>query len=338
MISIVVPVYNVEKYIDDCIRSIVNQTYQAIEIIIVDDGSTDRSGSKCDEWAKFDNRIIVFHKNNGGLMSAWKYGVNKSNGNYIGFVDSDDWVDPNMYEKLLHRIQSTQSDMALCGLTKNFENGKPDEKETILLKKTLYDRADILNDIYPIAICSGQIPSRGISPNRVTKLYKRELILNILKDCPDDVSIGEDLVSTISAITQCNKLCLVNNFYPYHYRINSMSIIQKYSDLKYEKVKNLNKALTAISVKNNHVFSEQIANDYVELIFKIIEEEILFSKYSYSKIKRDIKREMASDVFRTSRKKLNNHKTNKKIRLYLILSKLHLWGIMILIRKLHKIK
>ena len=80
MISIIVPIYNVEKYIDECIKSIVNQTYQELEIIIVNDGSTDNSGKICDEWAKKDSRIHVFHKNNGGLMSAWKYGVNKSSG------------------------------------------------------------------------------------------------------------------------------------------------------------------------------------------------------------------------------------------------------------------
>lgn len=97
MISIIVPVYNVEKYIIECVRSLVNQTYTDIEIVLVDDGSTDMSGKICDELCQKDERIRVFHKANGGLMSAWKYGVLKSSGQYIGFVDSDDWVDSDMY-------------------------------------------------------------------------------------------------------------------------------------------------------------------------------------------------------------------------------------------------
>ncbi|WP_051209955.1 glycosyltransferase [Gelidibacter mesophilus] len=101
LISIIVPVYNVEKFIDRCIQSILNQTYKNLEIILINDGSTDESGSICDQYALKDNRVVVYHIVNGGSSIARNLGLKKSRGEYIGFVDSDDWVKPNMFNELL---------------------------------------------------------------------------------------------------------------------------------------------------------------------------------------------------------------------------------------------
>ena len=129
-ISIIVPVYNVEKYLDKCLQTIVGQTYSDLEIILVNDGSTDNSGTKCDDWAKRDNRIKVFHKNNGGLMSAWKYGFEKATGYYIGFVDSDDWIDFNMFEVLLMASIDNEAELVVCNFIN--ENESPYPQETLL--------------------------------------------------------------------------------------------------------------------------------------------------------------------------------------------------------------
>ena len=116
LISIIVPVYNVEKYLEKCVNSIVNQTYKNLEIILVDDGATDSSGKLCDELAKIDNRIKVYHKENGGLSDARNYGVERATGDYIGFVDSDDYIDAEMYEKLYEAIKKENADVAECNL------------------------------------------------------------------------------------------------------------------------------------------------------------------------------------------------------------------------------
>ncbi|VTX69886.1 glycosyltransferase family 2 protein [Gemella haemolysans] len=115
-ISVIVPVYNVEKYLEKCVNSIVNQTYKNLEIILVDDGATDNSGKLCDELAKIDNRIKVYHKENGGLSDARNYGVERATGDYIGFVDSDDYIDAEMYEKLYEAIKKENADVAECNL------------------------------------------------------------------------------------------------------------------------------------------------------------------------------------------------------------------------------
>ncbi len=115
LITVIVPVYKVEKYLPRCIESIINQTYQNLEIILVDDGSPDNSGKICDEYAKKDNRIKVIHKDNGGQATARNAALDIANGEYIGFVDSDDWIFEDMYEYLYGAIDTYNADIAVCG-------------------------------------------------------------------------------------------------------------------------------------------------------------------------------------------------------------------------------
>ena len=122
LISIIVPVYKVEKYLDKCVESIVEQTYKNLEIILVDDGSPDNCSAMCDEWAQKDSRIKVIHKENGGLSSARNAGLDACTGDYIGFVDSDDWIEPDMYEYLLNISMKNNADVSRCEFVIEAEN------------------------------------------------------------------------------------------------------------------------------------------------------------------------------------------------------------------------
>lgn len=113
IISIIIPVYKVEQYLDECVMSVINQTYKNLEIILVDDGSPDSCPKKCDEWAARDSRIKVLHKKNGGLSSARNAGLAVATGEYIGFIDSDDYVDTAMYEDLMHIIKQNENIMVV---------------------------------------------------------------------------------------------------------------------------------------------------------------------------------------------------------------------------------
>lgn len=115
-ISVIVPVYKTEKYLRKCVGSITAQTYDELEIILVDDGSPDRSGAICDELAKADSRIKVIHKTNGGLSSARNVGIDAATGDYLGFVDSDDWIEPEMFEVLLNRLLLSDADISCCNI------------------------------------------------------------------------------------------------------------------------------------------------------------------------------------------------------------------------------
>lgn len=130
LISVIVPVYKVEPYLDRCVQSIVDQTYRNLEIILVDDGSPDNCGAMCDAWAEKDSRIKVVHKANGGLSDARNAGLAVAAGQYIAFVDSDDWVAPEMYQLLLDRLVDDHSDISACGVEMVYENGTPSQSLT----------------------------------------------------------------------------------------------------------------------------------------------------------------------------------------------------------------
>ena len=144
----IVPVYNVEPYIHQCIDSIINQTYKDLEILLIDDGSPDNCGAICDEYAKQDSRIRVFHTENRGLSAARNLGLKEAKGEYIGFVDSDDWVEPYMYEKLLEAIQENETDISICGYCKEADSAT----ETIQHSKTVLTRKQALSALLDLKI------------------------------------------------------------------------------------------------------------------------------------------------------------------------------------------
>ena len=135
LISVIIPVYKVEKYLDKCVESVVNQTYKNLEIILVDDGSPDGCPAMCDEWAKKDSRIKVIHKANEGVAIARNAGMDNAQGEYITFVDSDDYIDETMYEKLLNKAKEENADMTLCKFFEVDENGNTRKINEVNLTK-----------------------------------------------------------------------------------------------------------------------------------------------------------------------------------------------------------
>lgn len=124
-ISIIVPVYNVEKYLEKCVRSILAQTFTDFELILVDDGSPDSSGAMCDQFAEQDQRVKVIHKENGGLSDARNAGIEIATGEYLGFVDSDDYIADDMYELLYTNIVKEDADLSICGIYDVYEGKEP---------------------------------------------------------------------------------------------------------------------------------------------------------------------------------------------------------------------
>ena len=150
LVSVVVPVYKVELYLKRCVESIQNQTLTDIEIILVDDGSPDRCGTMCDEYALRDTRIKVIHKENGGLSSARNAGVRAATGQYIGYVDSDDYIEPDMYEKMYACIEQHSVDFVMADYWRI--KGQARTKVTLDIREGLYTKQDIIREIYPMLI------------------------------------------------------------------------------------------------------------------------------------------------------------------------------------------
>lgn len=134
MISIIVPIYNVEKYLSRCIESILNQTYKNIELILVDDGSPDNSPQICDHYANTDDRVCVIHQSNAGVSAARNAGLKIAKGQYIGFVDPDDWITFDMYEGMLEAIEKNRVDLVICGYDYYDEDGNIDEKRRYVVQ------------------------------------------------------------------------------------------------------------------------------------------------------------------------------------------------------------
>lgn len=169
LISVIVPIYNVEKYLQKCVDSIINQTYKNLEIILVDDGSPDNCPKMCDDYAEKDSRIKVVHKENGGLSDARNVGMEVATGEYVSFIDSDDYISLDFYETLLETIVDNDSDIVECGVVKFYENEKFD-KYNDDLKVTNYDTVDALD---------GLISESPFKQHVWNKLYKSSVALDI---------------------------------------------------------------------------------------------------------------------------------------------------------------
>ncbi len=154
-ISVIVPVYNVEKYLNKCVESIVNQTYKNLEIILIDDGSPDKCPMICDEWAEKDDRIKVIHKENGGVSSARNAGLDLSSGDFIGFVDADDFVKENMYSCLIDDLIKHQSDISMCSINFLDENGNIFKSDYALDSANFIEENcnKLINEMYKTCYC-----------------------------------------------------------------------------------------------------------------------------------------------------------------------------------------
>ncbi len=196
-ISVIIPVYNIEQYLDKCIESVVNQTYKNLEIILVDDGSTDKSGVICDEWKEKDERIIVIHKENGGVASARNVGLTYVTGDYIAWIDSDDWIERNVYEIIIREMLKYNCDISVIKYTQ--ENSAVNNS---IIESVLYDNNTALQNLL----------RNRITPFLWDKIYKSSLFKNI-----NFVGqIGEDSFANYEIFKKATKICDIN-YTGYHW-------------------------------------------------------------------------------------------------------------------------
>lgn len=303
-ISVIVPVYNVEDLLPRCIDSILAQTKKNIEIILVDDGAKDSSGSICDEYAKKDPRIQVVHKSNGGLTSAWKAGAMVATGSYLGFVDSDDWIDADMYERMWESAVKHDSDVVVCGLVFDYEDSSiPKRNEISGFEKEYYGRNE-LEALFPTLINDGRFFGRMLQPARVTKLYRKELVKNNMSLCKEEVSVGEDMQLTLPALIDAKSMSVVKDFYPYHYWFNQKSMTGKYDPRYLDKIKIMANRMKEISrEKGAFDFVPQITNDFLGLVVIGLKNGVIRNtegkKAAIELIKRYCKDEMVEEALRT---------------------------------------
>ncbi len=245
LISIIVPVYNVEQYLKECLDSLISQTYKNIEIIIVDDGSTDKSGTICDKYAKKDNRIKVVHKENGGVSSARNTGISIANGEYITFVDSDDYIYKDAIYNLYDSCINSNSDMAIGGV-KDFKDGKI--VCTSLKKNKILNTEEALKYFFN---------EKYFKCTVWAKIYKKSLMVNERFD--ENIKLIEDFEFSYRIMKKVNKVALNTCTYVYAYRIRNNSLMRQKYNKKFENEIDLSeKVLEDVSkiypsLKNNAI-------------------------------------------------------------------------------------
>ncbi|WP_340002301.1 glycosyltransferase [Oceanobacillus sp. FSL K6-0127] len=298
MVSIIIPVYNAEKYLENCIESILNQSYKNLEIILVNDGSTDNSGEICDLYAKDNKKIKVIHQHNSGPSVARNKGILAAKGDLIQFVDSDDSLETDMTGTLVESLDK-QSQLVICG----YNTIEQYNSQFVVLQKIpsifgVYNKENFLENF-------GRLFNDGQISSPCNKLYKAQIILKNKLFFMEDMNIGEDLMFNLKYIKEIDSVSLVNKpLYNYLKYNNTFSLTGSYKNKYFETQKFLFSVLKNFLIENNNYKGEN--SNYLELTFtsRIIGSlnNLLHNNniYSPKSIKKEIKEIISQDSVRNN--------------------------------------
>lgn len=276
-LSVIVPVYHVEKYLSECIESIINQTFQDMEIILVDDGGDDLCPRICDEYAERDTRIHVVHKKNGGLVSARKAGLKIATGKYIAFVDGDDYIDRTMYEFLYKKAIETNADIVAEG----FEILFPDKCEIWKddVSEGFYNKEELEKKIYPVMMCHDNMLKRNVAPAIWCKIFKKELILQVLPRLDEEIKDGEDAAVTYVCLFHAQNAFFSKNSSHYKYRVNDVSMSRSFDKNWYTSASAYCKWMNKEFVEYDfYQMPESIALEKFMMLYRYLDREYAYSK------------------------------------------------------------
>ncbi len=233
LVSIIIPIYNSEAFLDKCIQSALNQSYKNIEIILVNDGSIDSSGEICDNYSSIDNRIKTIHKTNGGLVSSRKAGLKASTGEYILYIDGDDWIELDLIKNYIDQVIKFNADVVVSSHIVNLEG-----REDILMNSLpsgVYDKDKLISIVYPKMLYTGKFSQFGIFSYSWGKLYRKEILLENQLKVDENITMGEDASCLYPTLLDANILVILEQ--PgYHYRQRADSLIKTLRKIEIHKM------------------------------------------------------------------------------------------------------
>lgn len=277
IISVIIPVYNVEKYLSKCIESIIQQTYINLEIILINDGSTDRSLSICESYKRLDTRIKLINKSNGGLSDARNMGLKHATGEYIYFIDSDDWCEENTIETLYLAISRSNSDICICSYSIDYVN----EKYSLIREidnQVFISEDNIRQSIY-------HLDKKGMLNVVWNKLYKKNIILNNHLLFEIDGMPGEDLLFNVEYFKNITSICFIKDVLYHYIRQDEVTLVSKYNEDLYNQVIRFNKARKSLYEHYNMLegeFIEVYKMSYIDYIFSCISNIYRSDKVSFN--------------------------------------------------------
>lgn len=309
-----------------CVNSICNQTEQNIEIVLVDDGSQDKTYELCAKFAQRDHRVRVIHQDNGGLVNAWKKGVTEASGEYIIFCDSDDYLDLDTVEILQNKVSSIQVDIIAYGMKMEYEDGSIVYRDN-RLGEGYYTEKSIIRCILPCYFSDGNMESGIIQASRCTKLFRREVLIKNMRYLSDEIMVGEDALTTFAAVLSAESIYCMKAFYPYHYMRNNESMIGKYDALLFQKMIALRVQMLKIADVYRYAYSIQIEAYFLSKVFLCMKKEICRNRnMGYLEIRKRLKGMRENTVMANAVNQCSIRKYDLKSRLfaYLVIRKQYL--------------
>lgn len=266
MLSVIVPIYNTKEYLPECLDSILDQTYQDLEIILIDDGSTDGSEAICEEYALKSEKIRVHHQKNQGLVASRKRGVELATGEYVAFVDSDDWIDLDFYEKLVSNIGAEKADVITSGII--YEWMDKSANVTDMFAEGIYQRKEIREQICTGMAYHKEFHCQGITSAMWNKLFKREKLGVVIEKIDPQITYNEDGAILYTMLTKIETL-RITHYCGYHYRQRENSMIHTFSEKSFEKALALSRCLKREIVdKNDSIYLKEQVNYYAGAVWK----------------------------------------------------------------------
>jgi len=230
IVSVIVPIFNIEEFVGECVRSILEQTYRYLEIILVNDGSTDSSWKIISHFAEKDSRIKLINKQNQGLIRARQDGLRAATGDYILYVDGDDWIEPEFVEVYVRQTLASRADIVISDNWEYLKGNKAILRNGI--KPGFYNKSRLENEVYPFMLCSGKFSQFGIFSYVWGKLYKKSILLNHQLNVAPEIFIGEDAACLYPTLLEANSLCVIDQpLYNYRQRINSLIKTKKSDEI-----------------------------------------------------------------------------------------------------------
>lgn len=256
LVSIIVPIYKVEKELDRCVQSILKQTYKNIELILVDDGSPDQCPEMCDKYAKRDKRIVTIHKKNGGLSDARNAGLDIAQGEYVAFIDSDDWVSENFIEDLIHNLKDTEADISICGYI-IIDDMEKMRSYTVKKEREVLEHEDSIRELFS---------QKKFNCMVCTKLYKKELFDKIR--FPKG-KLFEDIAISLPLFERCERCVITNKKMYYYFQRQEGIVNSKFTKQKLDMLE-FSHRMVDYSHKHDHKYDMEAEAFYLKAVLMLL--------------------------------------------------------------------
>ena len=321
ILSIIVPVYNAELFLDKCVGSILEALRPGMDVILVNDGSTDKSGEICDRYAKNYENIKVLHRENGGVTSARKIGTLESDAEFVTYVDSDDWIEPDMYEKMMEVVEEYNVDIVVSNIFREEENRQ------VVLKSNVewgfYDREALKKQVFPIMLFDYRLGGSGIAPSLCNKIFKRSIIEKVLDSVDSKIYYGEDALCTFPAFLDAESMYFMDSCF-YHYRHNLSSVTCVYDSMLIGRILKLYEELKKHFEERNYYDDKQLMGYVASSFVFFVRKEFLYNKaLNVKKRIRKIDELLENSIIRAAVKTTyeNTEDANRKLKLQLLAEK-----------------